>query len=36
MTDQLVFPTSPPTWCWVCGKCRPVGLCGSWCIKEEQ
>ena len=38
MTGQLVFPTSPPTYCWVCEAVReinPAG-CGRECAEEEQ
>lgn len=38
MTGQLEFPTSPPTWCWVCRRARvikPAG-CGPECLEEEQ
>lgn len=37
MTGQLEFPTSPPTYCWVCGQCReinPAG-CGPECEEEQ-
>ena len=37
MTGQLEFPTSPPTWCWVCRAMReikPAG-CGPQCEEEQ-
>ena len=36
MTGQLVFPTSPPAYCWVCTKTRPITACGPECLEEDQ
>ena len=36
MTGQLELSTSPPTYCWVCRRCRPIGACGPECLEEDQ
>ncbi|QDH92363.1 hypothetical protein SEA_SPOOKY_98 [Gordonia phage Spooky] len=36
MTGQLEFPTSSPTYCWVCTKTRAISGCGPECLEETN